>query len=176
MIRKILLAIGGLAILLVLIGFALPAKLEVSKRVEIHASASAVFEEINNLERWEQWQYWNTLDPDMKITYGEKREGTGASYSWTGPELGEGTLTITESIPEKSIAISMDFGGTPANAFYSLEAVDENTTLTFNFSNDVGVNPIGRWINIFIKGEIEKSFDYAGDKIKTIAEAKPTSH
>jgi hypothetical protein len=175
MIKKILFIVGGLFVLLILIGFAFPAKLEVSKRVVIHASPQAIFEEINNLERWEQWQYWNTLDPDMKIIYGEKREGTGASYSWTGPELGEGTLSITESIPNKSIAISMNFGGSPAQGFYSLEPDGENTTLNFNFSNDVGMNPMGRWINIFIKGEIEKSFDYAGDKIKIIAEAKPIS-
>lgn len=176
MIRKILFIIAGLIVLLVLVGFVLPAKLEVSKSVTINASASAVFEEINNLERWEKWQYWNTRDPEMKITYGEVTEGSGASYSWTGPELGDGTLSITESIPDKSIAITMDFGGSPARGFYSLEPDSENTNLNFNFSSDAGMNPIGRWINIFIKGEIEKSFDYAGDKIKTIAEAKPTSN
>lgn len=174
MIKKILFTIAGLIVLLVLIGFVLPAKLEVSKSVTIHAAAPAVFEEINDLERWEKWQYWNTLDPDMKITYGEKKVGTGASYSWTGPELGEGTLSLSESIPDKSIAISMDFGGSPANGFYSLEPDGENTKLNFNFSSDAGMNPIGRWINLFIKGEIEKSFEYAGEKIKGIAEAKPT--
>ncbi len=176
MIRKILFIVAGLIVLLVLIGFVLPAKLKVSKSVTINAPASAVFEEINNLERWEQWQYWNTLDPDMQITYGAKKEGTGASYSWTGPQLGEGSLSITESISEKSIAIEMNFSGNPASGFYSLEPDGENTKLNFNFSNDTGMNLIGRWINVFMKGEIEKSFDYAGEKIKGIAEAKPKSN
>ncbi len=173
MIKKILLSLGGLVVLLVLIGFVLPAKLEISKSVSISASASNVFEEINNLERWEKWQYWNTLDPDMKITYGEKKEGTGAMYSWSGPQLGEGKLSITESISNKSVAVEMNFSGNPASAFYSLEPDGENTKLNFNFSNDAGMNPIGHWINVFMKSEIEKSFDYAGEKIKSIAEAKP---
>lgn len=173
MIKKILFILAGLVVLLVLIGFVLPAKLEVSRSVSIHASAPAVFEEINNLERWEKWQYWNTLDPDMKITYGDKIEGTGASYSWTGPKLGDGSLSITESIPDKSIAIEMKFAENPASGFYSLAPDGENTTLNFNFSNDAGMNPIGHWINVFMKSEIEKSFDYAGEKIKAIAEAKP---
>lgn len=173
MIKKILFIIAGLIVALLLIGIVLPGKLEVTKSVSIQAPASAVFEEINDLKRWETWQYWNTLDPDMKITYGEKSAGTGASYSWQGPKLGDGNLALTETIPDKSVSIEMDFGGNPASGVYSLEPDGNNTTLNFKFMNDQGMNPIGRWINVFMKSEIEKSFDYAGEKIKAIAEAKP---
>jgi effector-binding domain-containing protein len=173
MIKKILFIIAGLIVLLVLVGFVLPAKLDITKSYTINAPAAAVFEEINDLERWEAWQYWNTQDPEMKITYGEKKVGTGASYSWVGPKMGNGTLGISESIPDKSVAIDLDFGGSPAKGFYSLEPVGENTQLNLNFTNDTGMNPIGHWINVYMKGEIEKSFDYAGEKIKGIAEAKP---
>lgn len=174
MIKKILFILAGLIVALLLIGFVLPGKLEVTKSISIQAPASAVFEEINDLKRWETWQYWNTLDPtDMKIKYGEKTVGTGASYSWDSPVLNTGTITLTESIPDKSVAITMDFDGNPANGVYALEPDGENTKLNLNFYSDAGMNPIGRWINVFMKGEIEKSFDYAGEKIKTIAEAKP---
>jgi effector-binding domain-containing protein len=173
MIKKILFILAGLIVVLLLIGFVLPGKLEVTKSISIQASASAVFEEINDLKRWETWQYWNTLDPEMKITYAEKTAGTGASYSWDGPVLETGTITLTETIPDKSVAIAMDFGGNPATGLYALEPDGDNTKLNLNFYSDAGMNPIGRWINVFMKGEIAKSFDYATDKIKTIAEAKP---
>jgi len=173
MIKKILLVVAGLIVLLLLIGFALPAKLEVSKSVTINASPEAIFEEINDLERWEKWQYWNTLDPEMKIVYGDKKVGTGAMYSWEGSVLDKGTLSIIESVPNKSIAIAMDFGGNPASGLYTVESESNATKLNFKFSADQGMNLIGRWINIFIRGEVEKSFDYAGEKIKAIAEAKP---
>lgn len=175
MIKKILFIVAGLIVVLLLIGFVLPGRLEVSKRVLIHAPARAVFEEINDLKHWQAWQYWNTLDStDMKIVYGDKTAGTGASYRWDSPVLDQGTITLTESIPDKSVAIAMDFGGNPATGLYVLEPDGENTALTFNFYSDAGMNPIGRWINMFIQGEIEKSFDYAGERIKAIAEAKPT--
>ncbi len=173
MIKKILFSIAGLIVLLLLIGFVLPARLHISKSVSIHAPVSAVFEEINDLKRWEDWQYWNTLDPKMQIVYGEKTVGTGASYSWEGPVLDKGNLTISESVPDKSVAITMDFGGNPTSGLYTVESDNGNTKLNFNFYADQGMNPIGRWINVFMKGEIEKSFDYAGEKIKAIAEAKP---
>jgi len=173
MVKKILLVIAGLIVLLLLVGFVLPAKLEVSKSVTINASADAVFEEINDLERWSAWQYWNTLDPEMKITYGDKKIGIGASYIWDGPVLEQGSMLITESIPNKSVALSMEFGGNPASGLYNVTPDNEGTILNLNFLMDQGMNPIGRWINIFMKGEIEKSFDYASEKIKSIAEAKP---
>lgn len=174
MLKKILLVLAGLILVLLLVGFVLPGKLEVSKSVSINAPADAVFEEINDLKRWENWQYWNTLDTaNMKITYGDKTSGTGASYSWDSPILKTGTISLTESIPNKSVALSMDFGGNPASGLYALDPDGDNTKLTLNFSNDTGMNPIGRWINVFMKGEIEKSFDYACKKIKDIAEAKP---
>jgi uncharacterized protein YndB with AHSA1/START domain len=133
MVKKILLVIAGLIVLLLLVGFVLPAKLEVSKSVTINAPADAVFEEINDLERWPSWQYWNTLDPEMKITYGEKKVGTGASYSWEGPKLGDGNLTLNESVPDKSISIAMEFGGNPSTGLYALESNGENTNLNLNF-------------------------------------------
>ncbi|MBN8577081.1 MAG: SRPBCC family protein [Cytophagales bacterium] len=174
MIKKILLVLAGLVVALLLIGFVLPGKLEVSKSVSIQASPAAVFEEINDLKRWETWQYWNTLDPtNMKIVYGEITVGTGATYSWDSPVLDKGSITLSESIPDKSVAIAMDFGGNPATGLYTVEPDGENTLLTFNFHSEAGMNPIGRWINLFIKGEIEKSFEYAGKNIKSIAEAKP---
>ncbi|KXK27848.1 MAG: polyketide cyclase/dehydrase and lipid transport [Bacteroidetes bacterium OLB12] len=78
MLKKILLVLAGLILVLLLVGFVLPGKLEVSKSVSINAPADAVFEEINDLKRWENWQYWNTLDTaNMKITYGDKTSGTG---------------------------------------------------------------------------------------------------
>lgn len=173
MIKKILIALAGLIVALLLIGFVLPARLEVSKSVLINAPANAVFEEINDLKRWESWQYWNTLDPDMKITYSETTTGKGAFYHWKGPVLDTGTLMLSESVPDKSVSIEMDFGGNPASGYYVLEPEGEATKLILNFNSDAGINPIGRWINIFMKGEIEKSFDHAGEKLKAIAEAKP---
>jgi effector-binding domain-containing protein len=43
-----------------------------------------------------------------------------------------------------------------------------------NFTFDNGMNPIGRWFSVFMKGEIEKAFDFGLGRIKERAEAKPT--
>lgn len=176
MLKKILIGLAVLIVALLLIGFLLPGKMEVSKTTMVNASAEAVFEELNDLRNWQEWQYWNTLDKpgESTITYGEKSAGTGASYTWDGKNTGKGKITITESIPNKSVASDIEFTGSgSAKGLYTVEPQGDSTKTTLNFSFDNGMNPIGRWISVFMKGEIERAFDYGLQKIKERAEAKP---
>lgn len=176
MLKKILIGLAVLIVALLLIGFLLPGKMEVTRSTVINASADAVFEELNDLKKWQEWQYWNTLDKpgESTIVYGEKTSGTGASYSWDGKNTGKGTITITESVPNKSVSSDIEFTGSGiAKGLYTIEPEGEGVKTTLNFSFDNGMNPIGRWISLFMKGEIERAFDYGLQKIKERAEAKP---
>lgn len=176
MLKKILIGLAVLVVALLLIGFFLPGKMEITRSITVNASPESVFEEFNDLEKWQEWQYWNTMEKpgDMKLTFGEKKQGTGASYSWDGKETGKGTITITESIPNKSVASDIDFTGSGvAKGLYTVEPDGEGTKATMNFTFDNGMNPIGRWFSVFMKGELENAFDYGLAKIKERAEAKP---
>jgi effector-binding domain-containing protein len=173
--KKILFGLLGLLVLLVLVGFLLPGKFEMSRSVTVNAPAEYSFEEVNVLPNWQNWSYWNSLDTTMKVTYGEKVAGAGGSYSWESKDMGNGKLTITESVPSSSIKADLDFmeNGT-AKAWYTFEPEGENTKVTMGFSNEYGMNPLMRWVGFTImKSEMNKAFDYNLQKIKEIAEAKP---
>jgi hypothetical protein len=175
MAKKILFALVGVIILLIIIGFFLPGSIEVTRTITINAPAQSSFEEVNNLERWKNWSYWNTLDPAMKVTYGDPTSGTGAWYSWEGPEVGKGKLTITESVPNASIKADLDFmeQGT-AKSWYIFEPEGDHTKVTMGFNTEFGYNPFMRWLGATLfRPEMNKAFDYNLKKIKEIAEAKP---
>jgi len=175
MIKKILLAIAGILVLLVIVGFFLPSASQVNRTVTIHAPVSAVFEEVNNLENWKNWSYWQSLDPEMKMTFGEKKEGTGASYSWDGPETGKGSLSITESIPDKSIRTELQFTDMGAAVGrYEFTQEGETTTVKESFTYEYGANVLMRYMGkLFMEGEVGKAFEVELARIKEIAEAKP---
>lgn len=118
---------------------------------------------------------WNNLYKDnMTVAYGDIKSGVGAISSWDGEESGKGKLTITESIPDKSIKADLDFmdAGT-AQTWYTFEPEGEDTKITTGFTTDLGMNPIARWMGVFMKPEMEKATDYNLNKLKEIAEAKP---
>lgn len=177
MVKKIVLFVVGLIVLLLLIGFVLPRKFELTKSEVINAPAEYVFEEINNLEKWPGWSYWNTLDPNMEVVYGEQKSGTGASYEWKGnSDVGEGKLMITESKPNESVACDLFFmqAEEASKAVYQLEPAEGGTKLTMSFDTDFGMNPIMRWMGVaMFPSEMNKAFDYNFAKLKEIAEAKP---
>lgn len=175
MVKKILIGIVGVIVVLLIIGFVLPGKIEVSKSISINAPASYAFEEINNLENNPKWSYWNNLYKDnMTVAYGDIKSGVGAISEWDGSESGKGKMTITESVPDKSIKMDLDFmeHGT-AKSWYTFEPDGEGTKITTGFATDMGMNPLGRWMGVFMKPEMEKAFDYNLNKLKELAEAKP---
>jgi len=175
MLKKILIGIVGVVVVLLLIGFVLPGTMEVTKSITINAPASYAFEEVNNLQNNDKWQYWNNLyKGKMTVAYGDIKSGVGAVSEWDGEESGKGKMTITESIPDKSIKVDLDFmeHGT-AKTWYTFESEGEGTKITTGFSSDMGMNPIGRWMGLLMKPEMEKAFDYNLTKLKEIAESKP---
>ena len=175
MLKKIVFAIVGLIALVAVIGFLLPSKFEITRTVKVNAPAEYSFEEVNQLDRWNNWSYWNTLDTSMTITYGDKKAGEGASYSWTGEEVGNGKILITESIPFKSIKTDLDFMENGiAKAWYNFEPAGDSTAVTMGFSTEFGMNPFMRLMGAtMFEGEMDKAFTYNLQKIKEIAEAKP---
>jgi effector-binding domain-containing protein len=173
--KKIFFGLLALLVLLAIVGLMLPGKMEITRNITIAAPAKNIFEEINDLERWGKWSYWNDLyKDDMQLTYGDKRVGLSAWYSWTGKKSGDGKVTITESIPGSSIKTDLDFmEHGVAKGWYTFTPKSDSTQLTIGFASDLGPNPISRWFGIIMKPEMNKAFDYNLTHLKALAEAKP---
>jgi effector-binding domain-containing protein len=175
MIKKILLGLLIIVVLFVIVGFFLPGKVEMSRSVSVNAPPEYAFEEVNSLEKWNEWSYWNSIDTAVKINYGDKREGAGAFYTWDGKVLGQGKLTTTESVPNSSIKQDLEFTDNGvANAWYDFKPSGDSTKVTLGFSTDFGMNPIARWMwPLMMKSEMNKAFEHNLLKIKERAESKP---
>ena len=110
LIKRILWGLGALILLLILVSFFLPSTVHIERTKVIKAPPATVFSLVNNLRTYDDWMPWNRKDPNMHQTFGDKDSGTGASYSWTSTdkEVGNGTLTITESVPDTRVMTALD--------------------------------------------------------------------
>jgi effector-binding domain-containing protein len=168
--KTIGLSILGLLVVLLLIGFFLPANSHVERSLIIQAAPSLVFEQVNTLKNWEKWSPWQSMDPEMELTYGEIASGTGAWYSWKGPKSGEGKLTITSNEPYKKVSSDLDFGEMGvAKCDYLFEPAEGGTKMTWIFDSELGGNPISRWMGLIMKGMLETQFDDGMKKINSYA-------
>jgi uncharacterized protein YndB with AHSA1/START domain len=87
-----------------------PDDYRLTRTAVIAAPAAAVFDQVNDLRKWENWSPWAKLDPNAKVSFAGPQAGQGASFRWEGNDkVGAGTMTITESRPNLRVATRSDF-------------------------------------------------------------------
>ena len=107
---KILIALAvGIIIFLIVVALQ-PASFRVVRSATIAGPPPRIFEEVNDLHKWEAWSPWAKIDPACKMTYDGPAAGNGTSMAWVGnANVGAGRMTITDSRPSESIRIRLDF-------------------------------------------------------------------
>jgi len=87
-----------------------PNDFQVERSATMSAPPDAVFEQVNDLHKWEHWSPWARLDPNAKNTFEGPESGKGAVFRWAGNDkVGEGAMTILESQPAERIKMQLDF-------------------------------------------------------------------
>src|SRR5690349_11547709 len=107
--KKIFIVLIAIVVIAGIAGLFMPSKFTLDKSIVINADQKVIFDQINILKNWEQWSPWYKMDPETKMTYNDIPAGVGASYNFVSSKNGEGTVTISESIPNESLKVDMDF-------------------------------------------------------------------
>jgi uncharacterized protein YndB with AHSA1/START domain len=177
MLKKIIVAIAVIVIVFVIIVALQPAEFHVARTATIAAPPAVVFAQVNELKKWDAWSPWVKLDPAMKQTYEGPASGTGAISRWTGNnQVGEGSMTITESRPNELIRFNLEFikpmAGT-STAEFSFKPEGNQTTVTWSMSgkNNFIAKAMCLFMNMdkMVGGQFEKGLA----QIKSITEAAP---
>lgn len=110
MLKKSLIALVVILAALLVVVAVQPSEFRVERTTTIAAPADTVFEQVNNLRKWDAWSPWAKLDPAAKISFEGPEAGQGAAMGWSGNEkVGEGKMTIVESKPNDDIKLKVDF-------------------------------------------------------------------
>jgi hypothetical protein len=169
--KNVVLALLVLFALVAAGGFLIPSGYRVERSVTIQAPAEVVFDQVNDLRKNEAWSPWK--DTTMKITYGPNTVGEGATSSWESENMGRGSQTIEESVPNDSIAVFLDFKemGT-AEAHWSFRSGGDGVTVTQAMTGEAGMNPIRRYMNLMMDKMIGPYFEKGLAGLKEISEAE----
>lgn len=135
MMRRILLVL--LVLVLGFVGYVStrPAEFHVERSATIAASASTIYPHLADFHQWEAWSPWERLDPAMKKTYEGDPMGVGSNYHWAGNDsVGEGRMTIKESVPSERLTIELEFikpFAATNTTLFSLAPEGEGTKVTW---------------------------------------------
>jgi hypothetical protein len=171
----ILLAIVFIALIFFIVIAGQPDEFTISRATTISAPPEKIFPRVNDLHQWEQWSPWAKLDPNARNSFAGPENGIGATMTWAGnKKVGEGRMTITESLPSDLIRLRLEFfkpfKATNA-AEFSFSARNPQTRVTWSMTgkNNFMGKVFGLFVNCdkMIGGDFEKGLA----SLKSIVEA-----
>jgi carbon monoxide dehydrogenase subunit G len=110
MFKFILIGIAAIIAIFLIVAALQPADFRIARSTTIAAPSSAVFEQINDFRKWNDWSPWAKMDPNAKNSFEGPPSGVGAGFSWAGnSQVGEGRMTITDSKPNELVRMNLEF-------------------------------------------------------------------
>jgi uncharacterized protein YndB with AHSA1/START domain len=179
MLKKILIALAAIIAIFVVVVAMQPSDFRVERSITIAAPVDTVFAQVNELKKWDAWSPWKKLDPNATISYDGPESGAGAIAKWSGnSQVGEGSMTLTESRPNELIKIKTDMTKPmeASNMTEFLFAPDgDQTKVTWVISGHQGF--VGKAFCLVLNGKkmLGDALDEGLGKLKTVAEAAKTS-
>lgn len=165
----LLVIVGGYAIWMATID----PEYRVERSETIQAEPGKIYAVVSDFSTWKEWSTWHQMDPEMEVTYGVKKAGEGASYSWKGEKAGAGTQTITEAVPGKSMKTHIAFEGMgESDGAWQFEPVEPGVTkVTWTF---MGESPFFfRVFNLGIDEAVGTDFEEGLSNLKQMVESMP---
>ena len=154
-----------------------PSDFRVARTATIDAPAPAVFAHVNDFHNWDAWSPWAKLDPAARTTFEGPSAGTGARFRWAGNrEIGEGSMTITESRPSDLIRIKLEFlrpfAGT-STAEFTFTPEGDHTAVTWSMSGKN--NFVAKAVSLVVNMDrmIGDNFEKGLAQMKAVVEAAP---
>jgi len=175
--RRILVIFLCIVLAVVSTGFFLPGKVNVERSMVISASSEILFEQINTLKHWIKWTPWLKSDTSVILNYSGPAKGSGASLNWNSIDknIGKGSAAIVSSTPNDSIVVILDFGekGKTSSTFH-FNKVTGGTLVSWSLDSDIGLNPVSRWVGLFIDRMVGPDMESGLMNLETLVKTNKT--
>ena len=163
---EILISLAIVAVLFTVVGFILPSSRHLESSVETNRKMPIVFDTLNSVRRFKDWNPSVAGDPKIKINLSGPESGAGAPGSWAAEEKaqGEGSWTITKSVPGQLVEYAIediDRGHNKRSEFTFSKTGKggRNIQITQSYDVDYGMNLLGRYSGLYVTSHI-------GEKMK----------
>jgi uncharacterized protein YndB with AHSA1/START domain len=175
MLKILLLGVAALIVILALVIAMRSPDFAVERSMEMNAPAATVFRYVNDPHQVEKWNPWMRLDPNVKSEISGASSGVGSVYTWEGSsQVGKGRQTIVESVPDKKVAIKLEFFKPMQATNDVVFALDENggrTNLTWRMTGKQNFMMKGMSMFMNMDRMIGDEFTKGLTTLKTLAEA-----
>ncbi|MBX9402350.1 SRPBCC family protein [Lysobacter sp. BMK333-48F3] len=158
---EILISLAIVAVLFLVVGVVLPSSRHLSHSVETNRKLTIVFDTLNSMRRFKDWNPLVLRDPNMEVKLVGKDEGVGARLEYSSKErgLGKGSWEIVKSEAGKLVGfkISNPEPGENKRTQFSLRPTgknNRNVEITQTYDVDYGWNLLGRYSGLYVSSNV----------------------
>jgi len=163
---EFLIALGIVAVLALVIGLVLPSHRHISESVETNRKMTIVYDTVNNLRRFKDWNPLVLRDPKVQLKLSGPEAGVGARLDYDSAEavVGKGSWEIVESVPGEKVVIKVEDErkGHDKKIQFLLEPTgknNRNVKITQTYDVEYGFNLLGRYAGLYVSRHV-------GDDVK----------
>jgi hypothetical protein len=160
---EILISFAIVIALMLIVGLVLPSSRHLSESVETNRKMTIVFDTINSLRRFKDWNPLVLRDPAAKLEFSGPKDGVGAKLTFASdsPQVGNGSWEIVESVPGKSVKYAIDDDRRGHDKFTEFRltptgrgAVKRNVEITQTYDVQYGWNLMGRYAGLYVSRHV----------------------
>lgn len=177
---EILISLAIVTALFVGVGLLLPSSRSLKESVETNRRMTIVYDTVNSLRRFDDWNPLVLRDPKMKITLSGPESGVGARLEYASDEktLGSGSWEIIETEPNRRVvyAIEDNQRGDNKRSEILLEPTgrnNRNVKITQTYHVDYGLNLLGRYSGLYVSGSVGEDLKMGLRRLSNMLAAVP---
>lgn len=136
----------------------LPRHVHVERQAVIDAEATAVLALAASGDGYQRFNPYRNTDPGLSITLFGPPSGVGSGFHFAGKE-GKGSQTVS-AVTADAVHYRIDLGpmGTPSQTIRA-EPHDGGAEVTWSMRADMGFNPVGRVMGLFMDRMVGPTFE-----------------
>ncbi len=161
MLRRLFAVLLALVILLVVIGFMLPASVTVERDRAFDHPPEVLYEVVSDLRHFVQWSPW--LDGAAPDTYRLEgaASGVGATLVWReGADAGASRMWITAVEASRRVEYELEFGDNEADGWFRIDSDGIGYRVHWGLSMEFGTfDLVGRYVGLMLPGLVGREYD-----------------
>lgn len=179
---EFLISLAIVAVLFLVVGVLLPSSRHIKAEVETNRKMTIVYDTLNSFRRFPTWNTLALRDPSMDFKLSGPPAGVGARMEYVSSDkslgVGSGSWEITESEPNKRIAIAIenDERGHNKRTEYRLEPtgrMGRNVQITQTFDVDYGWNLLGRYAGLYVSRHVGDTMKMSLSRLSNMLASVP---
>jgi len=166
--------------LFLVIGLFLPSKRNFVYSIETNRPMATVFDLLNGFSRFKDWNPLVHYDARMTTEISGPEMGPGAKFSYHSQQrlIGDGSWTISQSVPGQSIVYTIDNNsrGSDKQMIFTFERTgqrNQNVKITQEYKVNYGWDLLGRYAGLYVSRNVGDDLKRGLDRFSTFLATIP---